>query len=104
MVEAALGWFGPLLAQWNDRRRVRAWLKANTRDEPGKSHLPTGAIAKGARLTEERARAACFTDPPIRRFVNPDGSKTWSVWREEPEHAYQFFVVGGRRAPQSGDQ
>ena len=35
-----------------DRRIVVAWLKANTRDEPGLSHVDVFTIVKGTGLTE----------------------------------------------------
>jgi hypothetical protein len=94
---AVLGWFWVAGRSWNDRRRVHAWLKANTRDEPGKSHRPTAEIAKGTQLNEDRARAACLKERRIFRNAAPDGSETWSVWRGEPERRYQVFTLGGRR-------
>lgn len=69
-----------------DRRKVSAWLRANTRDEPGESHLPMTPIAKGTGLPEERVRVACMSEPTIYRASGDE--EEWSVWRQEPESVY----------------
>lgn len=70
-----------------DRRRVYRWLLANTRDEPGESHADTVAVAKGTRLSEDRARRACMVDARIYRDAR--GHEGWSVWRYEPQSIYE---------------
>jgi hypothetical protein len=37
-----------------DRQRVYMWLRLNTRDEPGASHVDTITLAKGSRLTDRQ--------------------------------------------------
>lgn len=71
-----------------DRRIIVAWLKTNTRDEPGHSHVDVLRIAKETGLSEERARAACFTEGQIFRHQST-GHETWSVWRGEPQSIYE---------------
>jgi hypothetical protein len=78
-------------------------VRANTKDEPGESHRLLVVIAKGARLTEDRVRQACLTDPRIFQHTR-NAVEEWSVWRKEPESRYQLFVFGGttgRRSPES---
>jgi hypothetical protein len=82
-----------------DKRRVHQWLRDNTKDEPEKSHVSTIAIAKGTRIPEERVHRACMSDRRILRSkAGPSSDEAWSVWRSEPERAYQMFVLSnGRR-------
>jgi len=70
-----------------DRRKVHKWLRANTRDEPGESHVTTETLAKGTRLTEDRVRRACMSDPRIYRLQGQP--ERWSVWRAEPQSIYE---------------
>mgnify|MGYP001331351334 CR=1 FL=1 len=70
-----------------ERKAVCDWLLRNTRDEPGESHVPTVAIAKGAGLPEERARLACLTDERIHR--GPGEPESWSIWRSVPQSIYE---------------
>jgi hypothetical protein len=71
-----------------DRRKVYRWLRSNTRDEPGESHVnDLRTVSKGTRLPEERVLRACMSDERIHRFPNdPD---RWSVWRKEPQSVYE---------------
>jgi hypothetical protein len=86
-----LSW-GALLAKsktrdaW-DRRKLYHWLRSNTRDEPGESHVDTLTIAKGTRLPEERVRRACMSDDRVYR--SSDEPEKWSVWRKEPQSVYE---------------
>ena len=70
-----------------DRRKVHKWLRANTRDEPGESHVTIEALAKGTRLPEDRARRACMSDPRVHRLQGQP--ERWSVWRTDPQSVYE---------------
>jgi hypothetical protein len=70
-----------------DRRTVYKWLRTNTRDEPDKSHVTTETLAKGTRLTEDRIRRACMSDPRINRLHGQP--ERWSVWRVELQSIYE---------------
>lgn len=70
-----------------DRREVLRWLRTNTRDEPGESHVDTATLAKGTRLVEDRVRRVCLSDQAIYR--HPGNPEDWSVWREEPQSIYE---------------
>jgi hypothetical protein len=70
-----------------DRRRVYAWLRANTRDWPGESHADTVTIAKGTGIPDDRTRRACMADRRILRA--PGAADSWSVWRDEPQSIYE---------------
>jgi hypothetical protein len=70
-----------------DRRKVYCWLQSNTRDQTGETHVDTVTVAKGTRLPEERVRRACMSDKRIHRF--PNKPEQWSVWRKEPQSAYE---------------
>ena len=87
VILGVLGWFVAWLRAMADRRRVYEWLRSNTRDEPGESHVDLPTLAKGTRLQEERVRRACFSDKRILR--SPSGLELWSVWREEPKSIYE---------------
>jgi hypothetical protein len=82
-----LGWLALTGREAGDRSTIYAWLKANTRDEPGESHSDTVAIAKGTGLADDRVRRACMSDKRIHRAPGEDDS--WSVWRAEPESIYE---------------
>lgn len=86
-----LGWLGALATSRarhaRDRRRVHRWLRSNTRDEPGESHVDTGTLAKGTGLSEDRVRRACMSSRPVYRF--PKQPEEWSVWRREPQSVYE---------------
>jgi hypothetical protein len=88
---ALLGWLASVarnrIRDALDRRRVRQWLLSNTRDEPGESHTDTATLAKGTRLTDERVRRACMSDPRVHRLS--DGRERWSVWRQEAQSIYE---------------
>jgi hypothetical protein len=84
---AILGWIVAQSRDRLDRRRVRTWLRANTRDEPGESHTTTEVVAKGTGLPEDRVRRACMSDHRIHRLdVKPEH---WSVWRKDPRSVYE---------------
>lgn len=70
-----------------DRWRVYGWLKNNTRDEPGESHVTTTELAKGTGLSEERVRQACLGNRRIHRASGE--MDQWSVWRREPQSVYE---------------
>ena len=76
-----------------DRWRVRRWLRANTHDEPGKSHATTEPLAKGSRLPEDRVRRACMSDRRVYRFPGPP--EQWSIWRVKPPSVYEKRGVIG---------
>lgn len=81
-----LVWCAAMFKNWirdiMDRRKVYSWLRSNTRDELGASHVDLRTLSKGTRLPEERVLRACVSDERIYRFSNePD---QWSVWRKEP--------------------
>ncbi len=42
-----LGWFKIKGLSIFDRHKIYKWLKSNTKDEPGESHVDTITIAKG---------------------------------------------------------
>jgi hypothetical protein len=69
-----------------DRRSVYRWLRSNTQDEPGKSHVDTATLSKGTALPEDRVHRACISDRRIYRF--PKQPEEWSVWREKPQSVY----------------
>ena len=71
---AAVGFLWWLVAKVRstlERRKVRQWLRANTRDEPGETHVDTSTLAKGTALTEDRVRNACMSDHRIYRVEGP---------------------------------
>jgi hypothetical protein len=70
-----------------DRRRVHAWLRSNTRDEPGHSHVTVGDISKGTHLSDQRCTAACEADPRI--LQSRARGELWSIWRQEPQSVYE---------------
>ena len=70
-----------------DRRKVHKWLRTNTRDEPGESHVTTETLAKGTRLPEDRARRACMSDPRVHHLEGQP--ERWSVWRAESQSIYE---------------
>lgn len=86
-----LGWSGTIvvarLRAMADRRRVYGWLRSNTRDEPGESHVDILTLVKGTSLPEDRVRRACFSEKRIYRSSR--GDEQWSVWREEPQSIYE---------------
>jgi hypothetical protein len=87
IILALLTWFvGGGRARW-ERRKVYQWLKTNTYNKPGETHVDTIKIAKGTGLTEDRARNACIVNSKIFRYSN--GKEQWSVWREEPQSVYE---------------
>lgn len=87
VVLAALGWIWMYARDVRDRRRVEQWMRANTVDEPGRSHVDTLTIAKGVALPEPRVLQACMTGRRIFRSTGQSGH--WSVWREEPQSVYE---------------
>jgi hypothetical protein len=82
-----LGWMITRVQAGLDRQRVHRWLRANTRDEPGESHVTTEAIAKGTGLPDSRVRRACVSD--VRVFRPQSQPEQWSVWRMEPQSIYE---------------
>ena len=70
-----------------DRKKVYEWLRLNTRDEPGQSHVDTITLGKGTQVTEERVRKACMSDQRIYRSSSEP--ERWSVWRQEPQSVYE---------------
>jgi hypothetical protein len=84
---ALLGWLVTRTRAMVDRRRVYAWLRSNTRDEPGESHVDILTLVKGTRLPEERVSRACFSNKWIHR--SSGSSEQWSVWREQPQSIYE---------------
>ena len=86
-----LGWLAVLARSRTrdmlDRRCVYRWLRSNTRDEPGDSHIDTATLVKGTHLSEDRVRRACMSDQRIYRF--PKQPEEWSVWREESQSVYE---------------
>jgi hypothetical protein len=70
-----------------DQIRVARWLFANTKDEPGESHLEVSQIAAGVRLNEDRVLRACIASKRIHR--SHQSPRLWSVWREEPRSVYE---------------
>ena len=67
--------------------KVHKWLKANTKDKPGETHVDTITIAKGSKLSEEQVRNACISSEKIYRYSN--GKEQWSIWREQPQSCYE---------------
>jgi hypothetical protein len=95
---AVLGWLSTVGRTRSDRRRILKWLRANTRDEPGESHVSAAVIAKGTTVDEGRVRTACLKEPMIHRATGRDGVEIWSVWRPEPQSVYEkrgILIVGG---------
>lgn len=84
---AMMWWLTGKARDGNDRRLVRGWLKANTKDEPHESHVDTVTLAKGVRLPEDRVRRACMSDKRVHRASGD--SDLWSVWRAEPQSVYE---------------
>ena len=73
--------------RWRNKQRIYKWLCANTRDEPGESHLNSHKIAKGTELTEDIVIQCCMTDSRI--LNSPYDKSLWSVWREAPQSIYE---------------
>jgi len=71
-----------------DKSKVHAWLRENTKDEPGESHRAIAEISSGTRLPEARVEAACLADLRIYRFRSEGKPDTFSVWRLEPQSVY----------------
>lgn len=82
-----LGWLITLGRSILDRHRVYKWLKSNTHDEPGETHVDTPTLAKGTQLPEERVRRACMSDQRI-YYYSKDFDQ-WSIWRKEPQSIYE---------------
>lgn len=82
-----LGWFKIKGLSIFDRGKIYKWLKLNTKDEPGESHVDLITIAKGSRLPEDRVRIACMSCDKIYRYSN--GKELWSIWREQPQSCYE---------------
>jgi hypothetical protein len=82
-----LGWLRIKGFSLFDRYKIYKWLKLNTKDEPGESHVDTIIIAKGTKLPEDRVRSACIYCKKIYRYYN--GKEQWSVWREQPQSCYE---------------
>jgi len=91
VVIGVLGWVAAIsrgrVRDRLDRRRVHRWLRSQTRDEPGESHVDIPTVAKGTGLPEDRVRRACVSDQRIQRFSG--SSEQWSVWRKEPQSVYE---------------
>ena len=66
---------------------MHKWLRANTRDESGESHVAIETLAKGTQLSEDRARRACMSDPRVHHLQGQP--ERWSVWRKEPQSIYE---------------
>jgi len=86
IVIGLLGWFIAKSRNFIDRYKVYQWLKSNTSDTAGKSHVDTIEIAKGTKLSDDRVRKACMSCRKIYRYSN--GKEKWSVWRKEPQSIY----------------
>ena len=82
-----LGWSGARLRSIFDRRKVYLWLRSNTQDEPGESHVDTVTLAKGTRLSEDRVRRVCMSDQRVYHLAQEP--EQWSVWRKEPQSIYE---------------
>lgn len=81
---AVLAFCGRWTRRLYDQCQIRRWLFANTRDEPGESHVSTSAIAAGVRLPEGRVDHACMSS---RRILRSEQG-LWSIWRQEPQSVY----------------
>jgi len=82
-----LGWFKIKGFSIFDRYKIYKWLKSNTKDEPGESHVDTITLAKANKLPEDRVRRACMSCNKIYRYSNR--KEQWSVWREQPQSCYE---------------
>lgn len=82
-----LGWLGARFRSVLDRKRVYRWLRSNTQDEPGQSHVDTVTLVKGTCLPEDRVRRACMSDQRIYHLAQQP--EQWSVWRKEPQSIYE---------------
>jgi hypothetical protein len=76
---------------WRDGNAVFNWLKANTHDEPGKSHKTLFEISNGIRLSEERVQKACLQNKKIFQSIESPGN--YSTWRVEPQSVYELRGV-----------
>lgn len=82
------GWFVAGGRAFWDRHKVYQWLKSNTHDKPGESHVDIITIARGTRLPEDRVHSACMSSgQKIYYFSN--SKEQWSVWRKEPQSVYE---------------
>ena len=81
-----LGWFKIKGFSIFDRYKIYKWLKSNTKDEPGESHVDSITIAKGTKLPEYRVRSACMSCNKIYHYSN--SKEQWSVWLEQPQSYY----------------
>lgn len=91
LLAALVMWCGARLYKlWErrrDARKIRNWLRSNTKDEPGDTHRSTLDISAGTRLPEVRVLCACLADQQILRSQSkPD---LWSIWRAEPQSIYE---------------
>jgi hypothetical protein len=82
-----IAWGGRYLFRGRLGRRARAWLRANTVDEPGRSHATTDRLAVALRVAPEDVRHACRQQRDLHQSSqDPD---LWSVWRAEPQSVYE---------------
>jgi len=83
VILAALGFGARWARRRIDERRIWRWLRANTRDEPTRSHATVARLADGVRLPEERVLRACIASRRV--FRSTGDPSLWSAWRAEPE-------------------
>jgi len=84
VILALILWFIGGGRAWWDRRKVYQWLKANTNDKPGDTHVDTVTIVKGTCLPEDRTHKACMSCSKIYCYTSHNKTQ-WSIWREEPQ-------------------
>jgi len=82
-----LKWFKSKGFSIFERHKIYKWLKSNTKDELGETHVDTITIAKGSKLSEDQVRNACMSCNKIYRYSN--GKEQWSVWRKQPQSCYE---------------
>ena len=91
VIAAILGWTATRLyvkvRTKRNGQKIYDWLKLNTRDEPGESHMTTRAIMEGTKLPKERVIRACIQDSRI--LWSSQNAEEWSIWRKEPQSVYE---------------
>ena len=70
-----------------DRKAIDRWLKINTRDEPGESHIAVSDLSKRIGLSEDRVNKAVAKSHIVLRSER-DVNQI-SIWRKEPQSIYE---------------
>ena len=76
------GWF----QVQRDRKVIERWLKINTRDEPGESHVNVPELSQRLGLLDDRMNKAIAKSQIILR--SQKDVNQIRIWRQEPQNIY----------------